>query len=405
MPGDPALKAALPVILAPVGYYPPAYRAGGPTRSVPAIVEQLSDEFAFRIITRDRDLGVGQRMAGVVPDRWVRAGPADCLYLSPRRLALGGIASALRRTRHDVLYLNSVFSVQFTLGPLLMRKVGLLRSNGLVIAPRGELDDEALGLKRRRKRLYLALLSALRLVDGAVWHAATPDEAVIIRRFAGSGPRIHVARDIPVRGDESWTPPVKQPGSLDVVFLGRIARIKNLDLAIAALGSVRGSVTFTVYGPIEDRQYWEECLRRADDLPSGVAMRYGGVVEPDMVHEVLARHHLFLLPTRGESFGHAIVEALVAGRPVLISDQTPWRGLAARSAGWDLPLAGMGAFSATLQRCVDMTGAEYTTWADGARQMGLEIVEDPELDSAYRSMFRDVLDGAPSPDPASAVSR
>ncbi len=48
---------------------------------------------------------------------------------------------------------------------------------------------------------------------------------------------------------------------------------------------------------------------------------------------------LFLLPTAGENFGHAIFEALSSGVPALISDQTPWRGLAEAKAGFDLALA------------------------------------------------------------------
>ena len=53
----------------------------------------------------------------------------------------------------------------------------------------------------------------------------------------------------------------------------------------------------------------------------------------------MAANDLFFLPTRGENFGHVIAEALSVGTPVLISDQTPWRKLAAVGLGHDLPLA------------------------------------------------------------------
>ena len=46
----------------------------------------------------------------------------------------------------------------------------------------------------------------------------------------------------------------------------------------------------------------------------------------------------FFFPTLGENYGHVIYEALDSGCPVLISDQTPWRGLSEVGAGWDLPL-------------------------------------------------------------------
>ena len=44
------------------------------------------------------------------------------------------------------------------------------------------------------------------------------------------------------------------------------------------------------------------------------------------------------MPTTHENFGHAVVEAWAHGRPVLLSDQTPWRGLAELDLGWDLQL-------------------------------------------------------------------
>jgi glycosyltransferase involved in cell wall biosynthesis len=43
------------------------------------------------------------------------------------------------------------------------------------------------------------------------------------------------------------------------------------------------------------------------------------------VPDTFARHDLFVLPTRGENFGHVIFESVAAGTPVLLSDQTPWR--------------------------------------------------------------------------------
>ena len=52
-----------------------------------------------------------------------------------------------------------------------------------------------------------------------------------------------------------------------------------------------------------------------------------------MVEESLQASHLFALLTLGENFGHAIGEALRAGCPVLISDQTPWTDVVATGAG------------------------------------------------------------------------
>jgi glycosyltransferase involved in cell wall biosynthesis len=40
---------------------------------------------------------------------------------------------------------------------------------------------------------------------------------------------------------------------------------------------------------------------------------------------VFRQYDLFVFPTRGENFGHVIIESLSVGTPVLLSDRTPWR--------------------------------------------------------------------------------
>lgn len=385
-----------PIVVALVGYYPPAFLAGGPTRSIPGIVRLLAGEFDLRVITRDRDLGSTERLPGVTPNRWIATANGPVRYVNTRARPAWGVVSAIRRMPHAVLYVNSIFSVQFGLLPLLLRRLGLLTRRGLVIAPRGELDPQALALKGTRKRLVLTAARFLGLAHGAVWHAATDEEAAAVRREFGATAKVLVARDLPVPPGDAGERLPKKPGQLVVAFLGRIARIKNLDLAIRALRDVEGDVTFNVYGPIEDRAYWAECLALTAALPRGVRLIHGGPVRPDHVSSVLGRHHLLFLPTRGESFGHAIVEALLAGCPVLVSDQTPWRGLEARRAGWDVPLDDPKPFAAVLRTCIAMTAVELETWSEGARRLGREILEDPALDAAYRAVFRAAL----RPDPA-----
>jgi len=381
-------RSSRPLILTLVTFYPPAYRAGGPPRTVARIVDALRDEFRFSIITRDGDLGLSTRLEGVVPDQWVTTAGARCVYLSTRRRWMGGVLAAIHRTQHDTLYLNSVFSFEFSLAPLLLRKVGILPRRGLVIAPRGELDARALNFKRRRKRLYISLARKLRLLDDAIWHAASEQEADSITACFDSGARVAIAADIPIPPGPPATPPPKEPGALDVAFLSRIARMKNLDFAISMLGEVKGVVNFDVFGPIEDQGYWVECLRLAGGLPDNVTFRYRGVVEPDEVTSVLQSHHLLLLPTQAESFGHAIAESLISGCPVLISDQTRWRDLEARRGGWDLPLSRPDLFAAVIERSVAMNSAEFATWSQGARRIGREAADDPALKPAYRALFR-----------------
>ena len=376
-----------PVVLTLVAYYPPAFRAGGPTRSLPRIAELLEDEARFRVITRNGDLGTPDGLTGIAPDRWVACGAATCLYLSTGPRLVRRLLAALRHTEHDVLYLNGIFSAEFDVLPLVLRRVRVLPRRRLIVAPRGELNLAALAIKDRRKALYLRLARRLGLFRGTTWHAATEAEAQAVRRVFGGAEKVLVAVDLPAPPAEPSPPPPKLPGRLDVAFLGRISPMKNLDFALDVLMGAEGDVRFDIYGPVDDEAYWQACQARIARLPINVTATYRGLVDPHEVSAVFHLHHLLLLPSRGESFGHVIVEALGAGCPVLVSDQTPFVELERRRAGWDLPLASPARFTEVINRCVAMDDAELARWSAGARALAADIANDPDRDAAYRKIF------------------
>ncbi len=145
---------------------------------------------------------------------------------------------------------------------------------------------------------------------------------------------------------------------LRIIFLSRISPKKNLGYALRALSQVEAPVAFSIYGPPEDATYQAECERLAAQLPPHVQVRWFGPVDPADVPRVMAEHDLFFLPTRGENFGHVVAEALGAGTPVLLSDTTPWRGLAQLGIGDDLPLAEPAAFVAAIERTAAQSAQE-----------------------------------------------
>ena len=79
--------------------------------------------------------------------------------------------------------------------------------------------------------------------------------------------------------------------------------------------------------------------------------------------------------------------ALAAGRPVLISDQTPWRHLAEQHAGWDLPLANEKAFVEVLQEAAGMDDETFQQWSIGAWQYAKNFTESSNLKEKYKELF------------------
>jgi glycosyltransferase involved in cell wall biosynthesis len=59
-------------------------------------------------------------------------------------------------------------------------------------------------------------------------------------------------------------------------------------------------------------------------LPAHIRVVYRGELAHEEVRRTFANYDAFILPTRGENFGHAIAESLSASCPVVCSDRTPW---------------------------------------------------------------------------------
>jgi glycosyltransferase involved in cell wall biosynthesis len=294
----------------------------------------------------------------------------------------------VREARPDVLYLNSCFSPAFTILPLVLRRLGRIPRVPVVVAPRGELSEGALSLKRGKKVAFLRAVRVAGLYRGVLWQASSELEAAEVRRWFGAGARVMVAGDLRERPPAPRPPAPKRPGELRAAFLSRITGKKNLAGALEMLAGVRGEVRFTIYGPAEDAAYWGECQARIAALPPNVRVDYAGPLRPEEVADALAAHHLLLFPTLGENFGHVILEALVAGIPVLTSDRTPWDGLEAAGAGWTVPLEQPERFRALLQAYADAGMEEHARRSAAARAHGEAVARDEAVLEANRALFR-----------------
>lgn len=118
---QPRMANENPVILLSVRYFFPAYKSGGPVRTLQAMVENLGASYQFKIFALDRDDGDPAPFASIRKDGWNQVGQAQVRYLSPGWAAPFSLVALLRKTAFDILYLNSFFDPVFTLAPLLAR--------------------------------------------------------------------------------------------------------------------------------------------------------------------------------------------------------------------------------------------------------------------------------------------
>lgn len=342
-------------ILAFSSYYLPGYKGGGPIKTLKNLFDKAGLDLSFRLIAGDRDLGDDIRYTQVCYGDWNRLGNESVFCLEGGLKGLRQVISLMRKTDYDIVYLNSFFSFRYSIFPLLISKV---LGRKVLLGPRGEFSMGALALKRRKKLFFIRLYKVLGLHRGVVFQASSQYEEEDIRNVLGDAAEVKIAEDI---GAQEFAQQIRRRsnGSLRVVFLSRISPKKNLLAALDILKMVQQPVEYDIYGPIEDHDYWAQCLAAIDALPLNVRVKYKGELHPEQVVRTLSGYDLFFMPTKGENYGHVIAEALCAGLPILIANTTPWRGLQQKGIGWDLSIDAPMQFSAIIDQVALMPVSEY----------------------------------------------
>lgn len=379
-----------PVVLVLLGAYWPGHESTGPNTSARAMCEALCDEFDFRIVARDRAMGSDEQLAA--PGRWHDRGFASVRYLEVGRLAAHGLGALMRETPHDMVVLNGFFDKEFTIPAMVMRRLRRVPVKPTLLFPRGEFSEGALSLSAGRKTVYRKVAMAGNLLHGIRLLATSDAEAADAARVFPSAdvsmiPNFRPIFALPERPADQPSDPVR------IAFLGRVSPVKGLDFAIEALGRLDQRVTFDIFGSLLDEAYWKKCQSLMQSAPPNVTITYRGEVANAEVAATLAGYDAMLLPSLSENFGHAIFESLAAGTPVIIGDRTPWRGLAARQAGWDLPVGDLDAFAGALSHLATMNSAERQLWRDGARACAEEHVKGSTAAVQLRTLFRSMTTG------------
>jgi glycosyltransferase involved in cell wall biosynthesis len=309
-------------------------RHGGPSKSVRALANHLipagatvellaTEEAPGSVVPAAGDVAEIRTFPRVTP-RWLSRSPAlrqhlfghpaDCvhhhsLWLLPLRYAAAAAA------RHEA---------------------------PLVISPRGMMSGWAYRHRRWRKRIAELVVHPGAFAQAAGWHATSPEEAADIRALGFTQPICVSPNGVAVpdvatlaAARAAWLRlcPAAQ-GRPVALFYSRLHRKKRVrELIDLWLATPRGDWLLVVAGLPEDYS--------AGVLSAGIAAR--GATERVAVFDSAghpppyAIASLFVLPSHSENFGLVIAEALAAGVPALVTDTTPWSGLAANGCGWCVP--------------------------------------------------------------------
>jgi phosphatidyl-myo-inositol dimannoside synthase len=240
------------------------------------------------------------------------AAPAaiDQIPAQPGRLAYAATAllTAFRR-RVDVVFCGHLY-----MAPLAWL-IARLRGAKLVVQMHGiEAWPCPSSLQRAAAEAADLVLCVSRHTRASVvgWAAIAPERVVVVpdtvadRFTPGEGRELRAALGV--------------DGKRVLLTVGRMApgeRYKGHDRVIAAIADLVGrghDVVYVIIGEGDDRARLEELAQQ-----SGVAerVRFLGAVDPKQLVEAYRMADLFVMPSTGEGFGIAFLEAMASGTPAL----------------------------------------------------------------------------------------
>lgn len=334
----------------------PQKKSGGPPISIMNLVQSVKDKFDIYIISKNHEINDDKPLEGIFPG-WNKFEFGKAFYTSKDEHTFKIITRLIEDVEPDVIYQNSFFSIDDLLPVLAYKKKH--KNVKVIVAPRGEFYPKRLQVGKLKKTVCGKLFRYSGLLKDIYFQGTGQEECMQEKAFLGI-PDDHIMNiqniSLPVNGLHGSIE--KKPNELKLVYVARIHPTKNTLKAIEWLGELSGNVQYDIYGSIENEMYWKQCQDAIARLPQNITVRYKGVIAHDQVASTIAGYHAYYMPTTGENFGHSIVEAMLMGKPVVISDQTPWTDVNG-NGGFAISLNDEKAFGATLRNLCEMDEADY----------------------------------------------
>jgi glycosyltransferase involved in cell wall biosynthesis len=336
--------------------YKPAYRVGGPILSVSAIAE--------RLVKRGHEVTVFASNSNLDEDLDVECGRPVCL--NSVQVWYFRRKDPLKRWLPFIPYFSKSMGFLYTPGmkvelarllPTLdcvhthlpfvypsyaAAKAAINHRKPLFYHQRGVFDPERLHFRGLKKRLYIEIIEKPIMNKATTLIALTEAERESFRRLA-IGTHCEI---LPNGIDCNLHKTSPEPGSLQrlgikdsnfvILFLGRLQPIKGADLLLEAFLKISRDfpeAVLVLAGPDEFRI---EARFKKKAHESGLSDRiiFPGMVQGNEKINLLARADVFCLPSVGEGFSMAILEAMASGKPVMISPGCHFPEVARHNAGW-----------------------------------------------------------------------
>ena len=298
------------------------------------------------------------------------------------------VRRAVRSTRPDVVAVHTAGS------PVLPA----LRSLAIVVAARlagapvvvhvhaYDLEAVAASGSGAFRRALRAVVGSARSI--VVLHDGVADD---VRRLAPGAEVVVVPNCVSI---PTAVPGRSGTGAVRAVFVGTVGRRKGVIDLLDALRSMHPPLPCDVVGgPAEETEDAHRAvLDAAADLVAAGTVRLHGELDRAAGRAVLAGAEIFVLPSHAEGMPMALLEAMAAGLPAVVSDAGAMGELVSTAGcGLVVPVGDVGALAAALGRLRDDAGERAEMGDAGRRAVEERYAPDVvvrRLVEVYRSAVR-----------------
>ena len=296
---------------------------GGPSRAIVDIEQALAARGMEVTTVTTNDDGDAHTLA--VPCGVPIATPCATRWYFPRSSVFFKVSVGLGRwlreniAAFDVVHAHALFSFAPVAAAFLAHRAGV----PYVLRPLGVLAPY--GMTRHHpflKKASFALIERRLLQSASAVHFTSSAEQADAETLGLKCNGVLIPLGIDLNSSpQNAIVRQKQGDVINLLFLARIERKKNLEGLLEALRLVLSKypdVTLNIAGD-GDAKYVDTLKSLACDLAIDGHVNWLGYVDGDRKSEVLAAASAFVLPSYSENFGIAVVEALAAGLPCLVS--------------------------------------------------------------------------------------
>lgn len=249
-----------------------------------------------------------------------------CRVLPPRRVNFSlALYRALRGEQADLVRIHSLFLFpQWT-----AYRFAVATGIPYLVSLHGALDPWLRRHGRLQKRVAELLWQRDMLERAAAIHVATEEEREATADVAPEVPRVVVPNginiaDFAIVGDRAAFRRTALDGfeGRVITYLGRLSRKKGIDILLRAFALVKNEFPDTILAVIgpDDEGLRPRLEGLGDALGLGTRVRFTGPVYGYERLAALASADIWVLPSHTENFGTAVIEAMAAGLPVVISE-------------------------------------------------------------------------------------